>query len=83
MLIPEEKTLSDLTKVAMACLVVLLEGRETVTLSTHGPIKEAGAPRGRLLSVGTDGSYNYEFCPVKVLAWVHRRAKSASMQPKA
>ncbi len=32
--------------------------------------KPKGFPRGELLSIGSDGSRNYAFDPLKVLAWI-------------
>ena len=36
-----------------------------------------GFPRGELLSVGTNGSANRSYDPLKVLAWVQRATLSA------
>lgn len=33
----------------------------------------AGFPRGRLASIGTNGSKNYAVDPLKVLAWLRER----------
>ena len=64
--------------VAYACAQACIDGR-SVTLSFHGK-RPMGFPRGVLLSVGTDGSKNYQMDPVRVLAWIHR---IASIGPNA
>ena len=70
----EAKQIADL---AMTCALACATGQATVTLSTKGT-RPAGFPRGELLSVGSDGSRNYAAHPVKVLAWLHKRAASPS-----
>ena len=63
----QAKQLADL---AMTCALACATGQATVTITSRG-VRPAGFPRGELLSVGTDGSKNYAYHPVKVLAWLH------------
>lgn len=65
----EAKVLTDL---AMTCALACVAGQATVTIATRGK-RPPGFPRGELLSVGTNGAYNYACHPVKVLAWLHAR----------
>lgn len=59
-----------LTALVMRCALAVITGQPTVTISSAKQ-PPAGFPRGELLSVGSDGSYNYAVNPVRVLAWVH------------
>lgn len=68
----DDKEAKQLAEIAATCVFACLDGRATVTISTRGK-RPLGFPRGELLSVGTDGSNNYAFHPVKVLAWLHAR----------
>lgn len=60
-----------LVSIAMMCMMAVIEGRPTVTISATGK-KLTGFPRGELLSVGTNGTRNIAVDPVKVLAWIHK-----------
>ena len=62
-----------LNALVFRCAAAILDGHKTVTISATGK-PPAGFPRGELLSVGTNGSKNYALCPIKVLAWVHKKA---------
>lgn len=69
-----------ITALVMQCAFAVIAGQKTVTISSVRK-KPVGFPRGELLSVGTDGSYNYAVCPVRVLAWIHSKTIKASTTP--
>lgn len=60
-----------LVSIAMMCMMAVIEGRPTVSISATGK-KLTGFPRGELLSVGTNGARNIAVDPVKVMAWIHK-----------
>lgn len=64
-----------LVPMVLQCAGAVLAGSRSVTLSVTGR-KPLGFPRGELLSVGTNGSRNMAFDPIKVLAWVHARTSA-------
>lgn len=68
----------NVPELVAACAGAVLAGT-TITLSL--PVGAArwphGFPRGELLSVGSDGSKNAAFDPVKVLAWVQKATQNA------
>lgn len=75
----DEKQADQIAGLAMSCALACASGQDTVTITTRG-VRPKGFPRGELLSVGTDGSRNYACNPVKVLAWLHSRAKGHNEQ---
>lgn len=74
MSIEREKALAD---IVMSCAYAIIAGQPTVTISATGK-HPVGFPRGKLLSVGTNGAHNYAVNPVMVLAWVHERRMTAA-----
>jgi len=70
---------AQLVGLALDCARAILEGRNTITISTTTSKRPPGFPRGELLSVGTNGSHNYAVCPLKVLAWIHSATKGGRL----
>jgi hypothetical protein len=70
----DEVGLRDLV---MRCVIAVIAGEPTVTISATGK-RPAGFPRGDLLSVGTNGAQNYAVDPIKALAWIHARTCKAA-----
>ena len=62
------------------CLSAVLAGCATVTISATGK-RPPGFPRGELLSVNAAGVHNYAVCPIKVLAWIHKKTAARRSPP--
>lgn len=73
----EERPPLDVSSISFFAVDCLLAGC-TVSLTLSRGEKPKGFPRGELLSVASDGSRNYAFDPLKVLAWVGREVNKAS-----
>lgn len=69
----EKRPPLDVRSISFFAVECLLAGC-TVSLTLSKGEKPKGFPRGELLSVGSDGSRNYAFDPLKVLAWAGREA---------
>lgn len=73
----EERLPLDVRSISFFAVDCLLAGC-AVSLTLSRSERPKGFPRGELLSVGSDGSRNYAFDPLKVLAWVGREVNKAS-----
>ena len=64
-------------QIEAACIAAHLARQRLMTVSiVPGQKRPAGFPRGELLSVGANGSKNYEVDPLKVLAWLREGWKA-------